>query len=541
MKTKKYIIGLIIALLCICVGSFIYAYNTTTGYTGSQVDTFLQEIDDLDGVSGIVKCDGAGDFSAATAGTDYYAPGSTDVALADGGTGASLSDPNADRGLFWDDSAGAITWLTFGTGFSFSDTTLSVSLGTSIEEGELNFSDVTTANASTSAHGLLPKLSGSTSEFLRGDGAWATPSGSGDVTGPASSTDNAIARFDGTGGKTIQNSNVTIDDTGNLNLPSGAIYQINGSQISSSNLSDGSSLLKNVVEDTSPQLGGNLDSNNHNIYIGDGSYNFGHSPQLGVEGVLEVDGTLYADGGIQSGASATPDITGDDSDTSAESIDWKIYGNATDTGDGTEDVDLFFQVLVNGTLTTIMQLDADGNIEAASDFNLASGKKYKINGSQISASDLSNGTTGSGSVVLATSPTLTTPNIGAATGTSLALTGNLSGNVPVILDTDASVTLSASDCKGGMRINNDNDAIDYTLPAAAAGLSITFYSKYAATVTVDTYDDSDTIILDGTSLTAGNAIDSEGNAGDFISLLAIDDSTWITLGRSGTWSDGGAD
>jgi hypothetical protein len=34
------------------------------------------------------------------------------------------------------------------------------------------------------------------------------------VTGPASSTDNAIARFDGTSGKIIDNSVVTIDDTG---------------------------------------------------------------------------------------------------------------------------------------------------------------------------------------------------------------------------------------------------------------------------------------------------------------------------------------
>ena len=40
--------------------------------------------------------------------------------------------------------------------------------------------------------------------------------GAGDVTGPASSTDNAIARFDQTTGKIIQNSVVTIDDTGNL-------------------------------------------------------------------------------------------------------------------------------------------------------------------------------------------------------------------------------------------------------------------------------------------------------------------------------------
>jgi hypothetical protein len=49
-------------------------------------------------------------------------------------------------------------------------------------------------------------------------GAWfvtanGNTTGSGDVVGPTSATDNAIARFDGTSGKTIQNSAVTIADT----------------------------------------------------------------------------------------------------------------------------------------------------------------------------------------------------------------------------------------------------------------------------------------------------------------------------------------
>ena len=44
----------------------------------------------------------------------------------------------------------------------------------------------------------------------------ASGGGSGDVVGPASATDNAIARFDTTTGKLIQNSVVTIDDTGNM-------------------------------------------------------------------------------------------------------------------------------------------------------------------------------------------------------------------------------------------------------------------------------------------------------------------------------------
>lgn len=50
----------------------------------------------------------------------------------------------------------------------------------------------------------------STSRVTGGSG------GIGDVVGPSSSTDNAVARFDGTTGKVIQNSGVIIDDSNNL-------------------------------------------------------------------------------------------------------------------------------------------------------------------------------------------------------------------------------------------------------------------------------------------------------------------------------------
>ena len=41
--------------------------------------------------------------------------------------------------------------------------------------------------------------------------------GSGDVTGPGSSTDNAVARYDGSTGKVLQNSAASVDDSGVLN------------------------------------------------------------------------------------------------------------------------------------------------------------------------------------------------------------------------------------------------------------------------------------------------------------------------------------
>ena len=44
-----------------------------------------------------------------------------------GGTGAALADPGADRIMFWDDSAGAVDWLSLGSQLSISGTTLNVS------------------------------------------------------------------------------------------------------------------------------------------------------------------------------------------------------------------------------------------------------------------------------------------------------------------------------------------------------------------------------------------------------------------------------
>jgi hypothetical protein len=79
---------------------------------------------------------------------------------------AGLADPNADRVLFWDDSAGSYAFLTMGTGLAITGTTLD-----------------------------------------------ATGSG---IGGSAGATDNRVLRADGTGGSTIQNSTVTIDDAGGI-------------------------------------------------------------------------------------------------------------------------------------------------------------------------------------------------------------------------------------------------------------------------------------------------------------------------------------
>lgn len=53
--------------------------------------------------------------------------GITDLALADGGTGASLADPNANAVLGWNDTANQMTFLTAGTGISINATSNTIS------------------------------------------------------------------------------------------------------------------------------------------------------------------------------------------------------------------------------------------------------------------------------------------------------------------------------------------------------------------------------------------------------------------------------
>lgn len=71
---------------------------------------------------------------------------------------------------------------------------------------------------------------GQTLKFVRvnaGETAleFATPAGGGDVSGPASATDEALARFNGTSGTSLQNSTWTLGDTGTMNAADGVLQR----------------------------------------------------------------------------------------------------------------------------------------------------------------------------------------------------------------------------------------------------------------------------------------------------------------------------
>lgn len=95
--------------------------------------------------------------------------------------------------------------------------------------------------------------------------------GLGDVSSSSSSsTDNAVARFDGTSGKLIKTSNVSIDNTGNINIPSGAMYKRGGSDLS---YTDVGAAASNHNHDSvyAPISKGVTNGDSHDHYGGDGA------------------------------------------------------------------------------------------------------------------------------------------------------------------------------------------------------------------------------------------------------------------------------
>ena len=172
--------------------------------------------------------------------------------------GVLVSDPPSNGQVPKWNTGGTITWEadstggspTFDTVASGQNTTASMQVGSgatlSVSGGEVHANIVTNAtvkgamtfpdnvrqtfNPGADASGLnVGEYAGDPGTPVDGDlwydgtaeqltarinGANVSLGSGGGVTGPGSSTDNAIARFDGTGGTTLQNSVVTIGDTG---------------------------------------------------------------------------------------------------------------------------------------------------------------------------------------------------------------------------------------------------------------------------------------------------------------------------------------
>jgi len=120
-----------------------------------------------------------------------------------------------------------------------------------ITEAMLSFSDVTTLNSTTSQHGFLRKLSGTSTQFLDGSGNWSVPAGTGASLPAADNTDiiknntdnTKLLRFDLGGLTTATTRTLTVPDaSGTITLIAATQTFTNKTLTSSTNVLGGVTL-----------------------------------------------------------------------------------------------------------------------------------------------------------------------------------------------------------------------------------------------------------------------------------------------------------
>lgn len=271
--------------------------------------------------------------------------------------------------------------------------------------------------------------------------------GSGDVVGPASAVDNAVVRFDGTTGKLVQNSAVTIaDTTGDITGGKYNTVAISGSStpslsvtgtatISGTNTGDQTSVTGNAGTATALQTartinGVSFDGTANITVTADAGTltgatlasgvtsssltSFGSSPTLVTPNIGAATATSV--NGVSISGASTPTLS--------------VTGTASISGSNTGD-----QTSVSGNAGTATSLQTARNINGVS-FNGTADITVTAAAGTLTGSTLASGVTSSSLTSFGNSPSFVTPTLGTPTSGNLSNCTNIpaaqiSGTVPI--------------------------------------------------------------------------------------------------------------
>jgi hypothetical protein len=182
-------------------------------------------------------------------------------------------------------------------------------------------------------------------KYLAADGTWATPAGSGNVAGPGTSTDNALALFDGAGGQTLQDSTITSADGASLVIP-GTITAGSGAHAltNSTGLLDGGKLQAGSVGISALDIAG------------------GTAATTADDADLVV---LYDDSAtanrVMTRANFLAGISGGGDDMGAVDTEAELEAALTDVGDVLTDNDAEYEFLIDSAGTSGQVWTSDGS------------------------------------------------------------------------------------------------------------------------------------------------------------------------------------
>ena len=385
--------------------------------------------------------------------------------------------------------------LTAGTGISYSaGTTYDGSAAITISNSAPDQTVVLTGGTGISTSGTYPNFTITNT----------SPSLGGDVVGPSSATDNAVARYDTTTGKLIQNSLVLIGDTGNVtgvNALTAESLTVNDNTTLGFSNTDTLDVRARIISDLEPNANNAKDIGTSGRNWRDGFFGRNLSTvNLEVTGTTSFDGQQGTSGQVltSAGTGATPTWT-----TPTTGTVTSVSGTGTVNG-----------ISLSGTVTSSGNLTLGGALTGVDLTSQVTGTLPIANGGT--------GQTTASAAFNALSPVTSTGDLIIGNGT------NSSTRLPIgatnyVLTSNGTTATWALATGSGATISNDTSTTTNLYPtfvAATSGALANIYTsdpKYL-------YKPS-TGELTSEHFVAGNGI--------FVNSLTIDTSYTIVAGTSG--------
>lgn len=383
----------------------------------------------------------------------------------------------------------------------------------------------------------------------------------GDVVGAASATDNALVRFDGTTGKLIQNSAITLDDNGNLSN----VGSVSDPDYIAFNTSYATTLTEGQLGwDGNNTLGLGMAGGNVIQHIGEDQFFYIKASSAITKGQVVMFTGAVGASGVTTGAPATGVTNGSYiMGIAAESIALNGFGlvqtfgtlrNVNTTGYSDGDI-LWYDPAVTGGLTATQPSAPNVKVQMAAVINGGSSGGgtilIRINAGSVLGGTDSNvqfTTLASGNTIIYDATAGYWKNANLTDGTGITITegaGSITITNSGVTSAVAGTGISVSGATGAVTITNTGvtsitgTANQITASASTGGVTLSL----PATINVNTSGNAATATT-ATNLAGGaaNQIPYQTGAGatSFIAAPTVSNTTLAWNGSAFTWSAAGS-